>query len=139
MTQKSKRLYFIDPIKALYMMREFGVKFECKNSDEEMQEYDLSEDDRFYPFESASLPQPEMICDIIDKFDDFRKIYVCKESESIFEPREDDPMIHINKDSGNSCYTLQKRVVKGAIYFRSTNKIIMRNYKHFFSEEIENE
>jgi len=28
MTQKSKRLYFTDPIKALYMMKEFGVKFE---------------------------------------------------------------------------------------------------------------
>jgi len=78
------RLYFTDPIKALYMMKEFAVKFECKHSDSEMEEYDLEEEDRFYPFGDSMIEQPPTIADLVGEFINFRRIYVTKESESIF-------------------------------------------------------
>ncbi len=71
------------------MMKEFGVKFECKNSDEEIQEYDLRDDDIFYPFDNSMLEQPEVIEDLITEFESFKKIYVTKESEDIFLKNKD--------------------------------------------------
>jgi len=144
MTQKSKRLYFTDPIKALYMMKEFGVKLECRNSDEEMSEYDLNEDERFYPFEHCDandLDYPIMITDINSYCQNFRNIYVKKESESIFEPKKKDEGRKVMlggyfyvqyKDNEWSAY--------GTFGLSTKNvKIIMRDGKHFFMPEVENE
>ena len=108
MTQKSKRLYFTDPIKALYMMQEFGVK--------------ISREDIF-----------SILCAIRDNRVDL-KFYVTKESESIFEPIKGDKMwINLEK-AGEKIYTFSK----GALYWRNA-KIIMRNGKHFFMPEVEDD
>ena len=56
------RLYFTDPIKALYMMKEFGVKL--RN------------------FTQKCLKEFE--------FEDGEEIYVAKESEHIFKPKDMD-------------------------------------------------
>ena len=56
------RLYFTDPIKALYMMKEFGVKL--RNFTEKcLKEFEFEKDER---------------------------IYIAKESEYIFKPKEGD-------------------------------------------------
>lgn len=86
----TKRLFYKCPVIALYMMREFGVKFECKNSDEEIQEYDLKDDDIFYHFGDSGLGQPDTIDDLIAEFLKFRKIYVKIDSDSFFVRNKDE-------------------------------------------------
>lgn len=124
------RLYFDCPIQALYMMKEFGVEFECKNTDEEMIEHDLTEEGRFYPFLHCGIWQPDALEDI--DWDNFRRIYVAKESEHIFKPKEGDFGLDIDNQ-------------EGAIFEKGDDfnwqyigyKIIMRNNKPFFTALVE--
>ena len=65
----SKRYYYTDAIVALYMMKEFGFKYDFENEEGLIR----------------IIKTPEI------RRDNFmRKIYVAKESENIFEPKEDD-------------------------------------------------
>ena len=107
------RLYYTCPIQALYMMKEYGIKFECKHNPEEMLEYCV--DEELYPFEHSDIEQPDMMGELIGIFKNFRKIYVKKEYEKIFEPKDWD----LKNDN--------------------TQAIIMRNNKHFFYPEQEHE
>lgn len=83
----AKRYFYSCPIVALYMKKNFGVKFECKNEDDD-DGYEPGVDPEFFPFGHSMLNQPDMV-DELD-FDDLRRAYVCKESEHIFEPKEGD-------------------------------------------------
>lgn len=73
----TKRLYYICPIKALYMMKEFGVKFV---------------DEVGYHFEDWRVDRDgiNLITDLTRLFTTFPKVYVAKESEGIFKYREND-------------------------------------------------
>lgn len=115
------RLYYDCPVKALYMMKEFWIKLECHNTDEEMQDYDLNEEDRFYPFHENSLNAPHLIEELMADFEGFRRIYVCKESEHIFEPKEDDISLGTLFDA----------------FAQKPSPILMRDNKHFFYPKIE--
>jgi len=126
------------------MMKEFGVKFECKNSDEEIKEHDLQEHDIFYSFSLADLEQPQNIDDLIVEFSYFRNIYVAKESESIFEPKEDD--LGLANSKKGSYVTKRINKLTGQGFFdvwdnkdAQNVKIIMRSHKHFFDAEVEDE
>lgn len=116
------RLYFTCPIKALYMMKEFGVKFKCY-SGISFNEYDL-----------------------IGQLKGMRsgEFYVSEESEKIFTPKEDDHGYHKKEgyhyfdtyfgawlpDSRSKCVKSHK--------FKDI-QIVMRDNKQFFNPEVENE
>ena len=107
----NKRLYFTCPIKALYMMKEFGVKFECKYTLEEIAEYEPLHE--FYDFNEAAC-ESNMIEDLLEDLENFCEIYVKLESEDIFQKTTRDVCGKI----GNSC------------------QIILRGDKQFFEPEV---
>ena len=114
----TKRLYFTCPIKALYMMKEFGVKFECKSEETVIIDEIEQEDPTFYDFADWGV-DAESIADLLESFkNDYpKKIYVAPESEHIFEKTTND----ICQRVGNSC------------------QIILREDKQFFEPEVEHE
>lgn len=101
--ENEKKLYYTCPIQALYMIKEFGVEFVYENGDGIVNLQNL---ELFAVFDIKSL---------IDDFKNFGKIYVVKESEYIFEPKQGDMGIESN----------------------NLVKIIMRNGKQFFMPEQE--
>jgi len=131
MSRKSeKRMYFNCPIQVLYMMKEFGVKFEG---------YDVNDRKRtWWPFEEY-----EFDCfDISGLMRDFKRLakyktYVCKESEHIFEPKQGDKSgehrfgsyVHENDP---------KNVWISSYGYNRDMPIEFRDNKHFFQPLIEN-
>lgn len=131
-----KRLYYYTcPIKALYMIKEFGVEFECKYYPEDIG------DDQFYDFQHQSLYDIEKIGDLFDTdFGHVDKIYVKQESEEIFEPINGDIgidikdfHIHLYGDRWHYYIAGIPRMALGNI------EIVLRNGKHFFAPEVEND
>jgi len=122
----SKRLYYDFPIKALYMMKEFGVKFEqFLYSDFHSLERKLS---------SVSF---ERICqneNLNDKIEFENRLIVAEESEHIFEPKERD------KDE-NGLFFDGRHWTNGFSYAISSeqSKTSFRFGKQFFMPEVENE
>lgn len=117
MTNTKPRLYFSDPIAALWMMRDFGVKIEnWRNGDvESLQDY-------------PSLAQA--FSDLESFVRKHGKVYVADESEAIFEPKESD--IGSAPDRG-SPHTAIFRKGEDFIWEYGKIKIIMRDGKQFFS------
>jgi len=109
----AKRLYFTCRIKALYMMKEFGVKFEWR------QKVKASEYDIFHDWGKTELHRGYTVDDFISDEVEYGsdKIYVATESESIFQKTTND----ICQKVGDSC------------------QIILRADKQFFEPEVENE
>jgi hypothetical protein len=119
----SKRYYYNSPIKALYMMREFGVKYDFENEEGLIQ----------------IIKTPKI------KRDNFmRKIYINKESEHIFEPKNYD-LAGFTRDDGISTVAqydeAKKAFINGnfRILKKYNPKIIMRDNKQFFMPEVEND
>lgn len=76
------RLYYDCPIKALYMMREFGVKIEQWKfiaADHEPELEDVQQQEMIQEFHDYNIKTYK---------EDF--FYISKESEHIFEPQHDD-------------------------------------------------
>lgn len=130
----SKRLYFNDPIKALYMMKEFDVKFETRITG-------LKGEKRYF---RGSCKEDLISCLDIE-FDKY--FYVAKESESIFKPKKGDVVSTIGGHYHDS-YTRYpvSEELKGyytGIYEDGTPSsyqgaiIVMRDSKHFFQPEID--
>ena len=131
-----KTKYYYDcPIKALYMMREFGVNFS--------EAHGTNHADKFFQINESEL------CDfatgVIEDFRGIEQIYVASESEHIFEPKNDD--FGIVKNFNPLC------LVRFCSYYNSWNyegdeyeerfnndeiDIIYRNDKHFFNPKEEN-
>ena len=89
-----KKYYYDCPIKALYMMKEFGVKF-----------YTAGFKDVESDFLDKELGFHLNIRDIYGKLaNDNTKIYVAPESEHIFEPKTGDLGIERNLHSMEPCY-----------------------------------
>ena len=125
------------------MMREFGVKFECRHSDEEMSDFDIDENDRYFDFEHMSFDDEiPMLGDIA--WGDWRKIYVKEESEEIFKPKDYDLAVFTREDGISTVgqYSKDKDAfINGnfRILKKMNPKIIMRDNKHFIDCEVENE
>ena len=135
------RRYFTCPIQCLYMMKEFRVKFEMRHTPEQIRDCDLQEEDIFYPFDHLDIRQPEHIESLVEELENVKKIYVALKSEAIFEPKNGD--VGIDNDGKimfhQSCWwnLVEKKFIK---YDEASNiKIMMRDNKHFFMGELENE
>lgn len=151
----TKRLYFTCPIKALYIIKEFGVQFyiegkQLSSCNLSTGEVDKNEKTIRIDFEEEYLDQ------ILGSFAQIKdlesKIYVAPKSESIFEPQEGD------LDAEGFCFTKGAAVenhmtgkidyytdacwlVKIEEFTRSKekSKTIFRDNKQFFMPEVENE
>lgn len=122
--KNEKKLYYTCPIKALYMMVEFGVEFVYENEDGIVNLQNL---ELFAVFDIKSL---------IDDFKNFGKIYVAKESEYIFEPKEGDYGI-IKGRIGNSFSRFHQDDWVSHANIGILPSIIMRDVKQFFMPEQE--
>jgi hypothetical protein len=120
----SKKYYYTCPIKALYMMKEFGVKFS--------EAHGANHADRYYQIDEAQLC--DFITQAIEDFRGIEQIYVAKESEHIFEPKKGD------KDE-NGLFFDGKHWTDGISYAISSeqSKTSFRFGKQFFMPEVENE
>lgn len=110
------RRYFTCQIQCLYMMKEFGIKFDIR--------------------------QPEHIESLVEELENVKKIYVSLESEKIFEQKKGD--IGIQQDNGYLAIAKAQEFEdfeenNGTISPSHYWKIIMRDNKHFFIGELENE
>ena len=141
----TKKYYYDCPIKALYMMREFGVNFS--------EAHGTNHADKFFQINESEL------CDfatgVIEDFRGIEQIYVKPESEHIFEPKEDDiglyskpflrKLINFNAlrfDGENWIYLNQNEDNAGFYDQVDLNSsrvdIIDRDGKHFFNPKEEN-
>lgn len=92
--ENKPRLYFSDPIVALYMMKEFGVDLQFKKP------FDNRSGERF--IELGDLWISDVDCTNHDEFrlvsllsaNDIPRIYVSPKSKSIFDPQEGDRGTH---------------------------------------------
>lgn len=125
-----KRLYYTCPIRALYMMKEFGVEFECQD------------EGYFYDFANWGLEPAQMIHELLEMFaNDYpEKIYIKKESEHIFEQKKGDIALHkedgwlaVAKALEYSHFEENNGTISPSKYW----KIIKRDGKHFFYPEVE--
>ena len=125
-----KKYYYNCPIKALYMMREFGVNFS--------EAHGTNHADKFFQINESEL------CDfatgVIEDFRGIEQIYVAPESEHIFEPKERDLGIY-NGDlwsfiAGEWCYwnNFEDRTKN----YDFIKNIVERDNKHFFNPKEEN-
>jgi hypothetical protein len=113
----SKRYYYNSPIKALYMMKEFGVKYDFENEENLIR----------------IIKTPEI------RRDNFmRKIYVAKESEHIFEPKKRDEGRWARPVGAHYANHNGEQWVSAGIE-PNPPEIIMRDNKQFFMPEVEND
>ena len=129
-----KKYYYDCPIKALYMMREFGVNFS--------EAHGTNHADKFFQINESEL------CDfatgVIEDFRGIEQIYVASESEHIFEPKEGD--LGQMKAEGARFFVKYNESSKewkewhcGGYYSdKNGSDIIMRDGKHFFNSKEEN-
>lgn len=136
------RYYYTCPIKALYMMKEFGVEFEIENEDFEDEDDGFTEP--YFDYRLWEIESPETINSLLDVLDCNGKIYVQSGNEHIFEPKEGDIGIERNLHSVDTCYFGGKYWAYENEERRSTPhqqrvKIILREGKQFFMPEVEND
>ena len=128
-----KKYYYDCPIQALYMNKEFDVKFFIKDDDG---------DD--YNFTEWYL-NSQNVLELFTEIEAFPcRIYVKSESEHIFEPKEGD--LGQMKAEGARFFVKYNESLKewkewhcGGYYSdKNGSDIIMRNGKHFFNPKEEN-
>jgi hypothetical protein len=135
----TKRLYFTCPIKALYMAKEFGVKF-CRfmtYKDNPKVIYDSSDE--------ITTNDPQDYMYRLLEYLMLKNVSVDPESEHIFEPTHEDQGIIIGRSEMvlvyyykindiRKWYTIDEieRVEKG-----EKCEIVLRNGKQFFAAEVE--
>jgi hypothetical protein len=124
------------------MLKEFGVKFECR-SEETVIIDEIEQEDATYDFADWGV-NAEIIADLLESFkNDYpKKIYVAAESESIFEQKKGD--IGIMQEYGYIAIAKAQEFEdfeenNGTVSPSHHWKIIMRNNKQFFMPEVENE
>lgn len=136
------RYYYTCPIKALYMIKEFGVEFEIVNEDEE----DEDEAQPYFDFRCWEIESPETINTLLDVLDCGGRIYVKYESAYIFEPKEGDiGFCNLDNIYGGTriapiSFDLGGWKATGHMWEVAKNpKIIFRDNKQFFMPEVEND
>ncbi len=144
------KLYFTDPIKALYMMREFGVKvgfyepnYDKKTTHKIKDGFITEIGDMFIEYSISELF--EVISHSLNEGNDLKDclmtdLYVKEESESIFLPKEGDYGMWSKLERPMTFRQRSKwKEFNNGGYFSDTAEIIMRDGKCFFTGEIENE
>ena len=126
----TNKYYYDCPIKALYMMKEFGVNFS--------EAHGTNHADQFFQINESEL------CDfatgVIEDFRGIEQIYVATESEHIFEPKEGDFGIY----NGNLWRFITGRWSYWSDFEDLTEdydfikNIDQRDNKHFFNPKEEN-
>lgn len=116
------RRYFTCPIKALYMAKEFGVMY-------------IVGDQAHYSYK-------DFLDHTFNHLNRREKFYVATESEAIFEQKKGD--IGIQQEHGYLAIAKAQEfedfeATDGSISPSHYWKIIMRDNKHFFMGELENE
>jgi hypothetical protein len=140
----SKRYYYTDAIVALYMMKEFGVEFETKHQSKFNGKYFFRGLEKLWVDNIDISDDSIRICSLLylennDKTCVNNKFYVGKESEHIFELKEDDLILHSSPDSDDDAYKLWKSDIGSVWLKKYFSKTIMRNEKQFFMPEVEND
>lgn len=142
-----KRLFFNDPLKAAYMAREFNVEFEAKFGFGDKEKYCKITAENF------RLNKNIMSLHFVDIVNITTPFYVCKESESIFEPKKHDKVLALEKHYLPQLLEVERLCTVSTLFKDSSEvsypgktfnvdkvEIIMRNNKHFFAEdEVEDE
>lgn len=122
-----KKYYYDCPIKALYMMKEFGVNFS--------EAHGANHADKFFQINESEL------CDfatgVIEDFRGIEQIYVAPESEHIFEPKKGDEGRWTRLVGAHYANYNGEQWVSAGIE-EKLPEIIMRNGKHFFNPKEEN-
>ena len=122
-----KKYYYDCPIKALYMMKEFGVKFS--------EAHGTNHADKFFQINEKEL------CDfatgVIEDFRGIEQIYVAPESEHIFEPKKGDEGRWARLIGAHYANYNGEQWVSAGIEEKLPD-IIYRNGKHFFNPKEEN-
>lgn len=135
------RYHYTCLIKALYMMKEFGVKIKQLDNYPEL------------PQGFVDISFEDMRDDILPyfnpRFEKENRLYVCEESEHIFEPKIKDFAKSLISDVVGEIFSkspYESRVAlakideeEGFIYRDSEIQIIMRDNKQFFMPEVEND
>lgn len=131
------RYYYTCPIKALYMMKEFGVEFEIENEDFEDEDDGFTEP--YFDFRLWEIESPETINTLLDILEGGGRIYVQYESRHIFEPKTND--IFSYKMFGMVTTYILPENQDGKEWAKEVSeiKIIMRDDKEFFMPEVEND
>ena len=121
------RYFFVCPIQALYMNKEFGVNFS--------EAHGANHADKFFEINETQL------CDFATKaIEDFRgieQIYVAPESEHIFEPKKGDEGRWDRRVGAHYANYNGEQWVSAGIE-EKLPEIIYRNGKHFFNPKEEN-
>lgn len=130
------KLFYTDPLIAAYMSREFGVRFANNNTDGA-----IKLDDLFVTFSSLdnhTSGQVSVMGLSVD-LEVEEEIYIHPEDYNIFEPQQNDVMRTIIPDSTSVENIGSDIRAKEFIHLMKTRgaKIIMRNNKHFFMPERE--
>lgn len=133
------RYYYQNPIITLYMMKEFGVKFV---NPQPVKDNPVIESNTY---SNLSI----LVGDLEYIIKRFGKVAVCEESEHIFEPKIKDFAKSFISDVVGEIFSkspYESRVAlarideeEGFIYRDSEIQIIMRDNKHFFMPEVEND
>jgi len=123
----SKRYYYTDAIVALYMMKEFGVKFYTEGFLDIKS--DFLEKELGFHLEIRTLYNK--LCQVNSK------IYVAPESEHIFKPKVND-LAHYDLNGGSGVYQFTNKPIKWAEGVTNI-QIIRRDNKQFFMPEVEND
>jgi hypothetical protein len=121
----SKKYYYDCPIKALYMMKEFKVKFS--------EAHGANHADRYYQIDEAQLC--DFITQAIEDFRGIEQIYVAKESEHIFEPKKGYEGRWLRPIGAHYANHNGEQWVSAGIE-PNPPEIIIRDNKHFFSPEV---
>lgn len=108
----TKKLYYDNPVEALYMAETFGVKFNT--------------------FADSSDLREQLIYQIDNPRIHFDSFYIAPESMGIFEARDADICIDNNKP-----YRIHNYFGKGLVIY--PHKIIQRNGKAFINPKCEGE
>lgn len=130
----TKRLYYTSVIKALYMLQEFEVEFE------------FEKDGKFYDFITLAIDAKtcdELIIHLMKNCP--KKIYVKKESESIFKPKNRDISV-VWEGQRPRAYEYQRQsdlypegiwLYGGSEYKTDVLTTSCRDGKHFFAPKNE--
>lgn len=133
------KYYYTCPIKALYMIKEFGVEFETYHQSKidgrpfffkkfnDMWVNNVNIDDGDGSVRLVDL----LYCKDESKTRVNDKIYVSKESEHIFDPEEGDLTL---LDKKEPCFAY-----KHSLIHKHRMSIIARDNKQFFMPEVEND
>lgn len=112
----TKRLYYDCAIQALYMIKNFGVNCDLDNLD------------------LSGKKDGELIA--LSELMKLDKIYIAKESESIFEPKQGDRTIYGDSFYKNLVTLKLEKIRANGIRNNWTkereNEIVIRDNKHFF-------